>query len=111
MEQKKTVLIVEDEKNIVDIIRFNLQRTGYDTLEAYDGEAGLALAREKGSFFAINFNHRYAEPVVRAKAAIALALLARVGAVPAAEVATTMAELPLTVLGGGQVVGSIRPTV
>ena len=34
MEQKKTVLIVEDEKNIVDIIRFNLQRTGYNTLEA-----------------------------------------------------------------------------
>ena len=47
MEQKKTVLIVEDEKNIVDIIRFNLQRTGYNTLEAYDGEAGLAIAREK----------------------------------------------------------------
>ena len=47
MEQKKTILIVEDEKNIVDIIRFNLQRTGYDTLEAYDGEAGLAVAREK----------------------------------------------------------------
>ena len=47
MESKKTVLIVEDEKNIVDIVRFNLQREGYDTLEAYDGEAGLALAREK----------------------------------------------------------------
>lgn len=47
MEGKKTVLIVEDEKNIVDIIRFNLRREGYDTLEAYDGEAGLALAREK----------------------------------------------------------------
>ena len=47
MEQKKTVLIVEDEKNIVDIIRFNLQREGYETIEAYDGEAGLALAREK----------------------------------------------------------------
>ena len=44
---KKTVLIVEDEKNIVDIVRFNLQREGFDTLEAYDGEAGLALAREK----------------------------------------------------------------
>ena len=38
MEQKKTVLIVEDEKNIVDIIRFNLQRTGYNTLEAYARE-------------------------------------------------------------------------
>ena len=46
MEQKKTVLIVEDEKNIVDILRFNLQRSGYDTLEAYDGEEGLRLATE-----------------------------------------------------------------
>ena len=45
MEQKKRVLIVEDEKNIVDIIRFNLSREGYNVLEAYDGEAGLALAR------------------------------------------------------------------
>ena len=47
MEPKKTVLIVEDEMNIVDIVRFNLQRAGYDTLEAYDGEAGLAAARER----------------------------------------------------------------
>ncbi len=45
MEQKKRILIVEDEKNIVDIIRFNLDREGYEVLEAYDGEAGLALAR------------------------------------------------------------------
>ena len=47
MERKKRVLIVEDEKNIVDIIRFNLTREGFDTLEAYDGEAGLALARSE----------------------------------------------------------------
>ena len=47
MEQKKRILIVEDEKNIVDILRFNLQREGYDTLEAYDGEEGLALARRE----------------------------------------------------------------
>ncbi|MCI8909202.1 MAG: response regulator transcription factor [Oscillibacter sp.] len=45
VEQQKTVLIVEDEKNIVDILRFNLQREGYQTAEAYDGEAGLAQAR------------------------------------------------------------------
>ena len=44
MNTQKTVLIVEDEKNIVDILRFNLQREGYQTLEAYDGESGLALA-------------------------------------------------------------------
>lgn len=47
MEQKKRVLIVEDEKNIVDIIRFNMDREGYDVLEAYDGEIGLALARSE----------------------------------------------------------------
>ena len=45
--KKKTVLIVEDEKNIVDIVRFNLMREGFETLEAYDGETGLQLAREK----------------------------------------------------------------
>ena len=45
MEEKKTVLIVEDEKNIVDILRFNLQRSGYNTLEAFDGADGLAKAR------------------------------------------------------------------
>ena len=28
MEEKKTVLIVEDEKSIVDIIRFNLEKEG-----------------------------------------------------------------------------------
>ncbi len=47
MERKKRVLIVEDEKNIVDIIRFNLDREGYEVLETYDGEAGLALARQE----------------------------------------------------------------
>ena len=44
MDQQKTVLIVEDEKNIVDILRFNLQREGYQTAEAYDGEDGLEKA-------------------------------------------------------------------
>lgn len=45
MDKQKTVLIVEDEKNIVDILRFNLQREGYATLEAYDGAEGLEKAR------------------------------------------------------------------
>ena len=45
MPEEKTVLIVEDEKNIVDILRFNLERKGYRVLEAYDGEEGLRKAR------------------------------------------------------------------
>ena len=47
MEPKKRILIVEDEKNIVDILRFNMNREGYETLEAYDGETGLSLARRE----------------------------------------------------------------
>ena len=38
------VLIIEDEKAIVDIIAFNLKREGYETLEAYDGQEGLGKA-------------------------------------------------------------------
>ena len=45
MEEKKCILIVEDERAIVEILKFNLKREGYDTLEALDGEAGLELAR------------------------------------------------------------------
>ena len=44
MEGKKTVLIVEDEKSIVDILRFNLEKEGYRCVAAYDGEAGLHAA-------------------------------------------------------------------
>ena len=43
----KTILVVEDERNIVDILTFNLQREGYATLEALDGAAGLRLALEQ----------------------------------------------------------------
>ena len=43
----KRILIVEDEKNIADILVFNLRKEGYETMEAYDGEAGLQLALEQ----------------------------------------------------------------
>ena len=43
----KRILIVEDEKNIVDILVYNLTKEGYTTLEAYDGDAGLQLALEQ----------------------------------------------------------------
>ena len=38
----KTVLIVDDEKNIVDILSFNLKKEGLEVITAYDGEAALA---------------------------------------------------------------------
>ena len=39
------VLIVEDEKAIVDLIAFNLKREGYEVQEAYDGQQGLEKAQ------------------------------------------------------------------
>ena len=44
---KKTILVVEDEKAIADILIFNLQREGYKTLEANDGPEGLRQALEE----------------------------------------------------------------
>lgn len=43
----KRVLIVDDEKAIVDILEFNLQRDGYEALKAYDGPEGLRMVREE----------------------------------------------------------------
>lgn len=44
---QRTVLIVDDEKSIVDILKFNLEKSDYKTLCAYDGKEGLKLAQEK----------------------------------------------------------------
>lgn len=43
-EAKKTILIVDDEKPIVEILVYNLQKEGYNTIEANDGEAGIEMA-------------------------------------------------------------------
>ena len=37
----KSVLIVDDEKNIVEILGYNLKNEGFEILTAYDGEAAL----------------------------------------------------------------------
>ncbi len=44
---KRTILVVDDEKPIIDILVYNLKKEGYNTLEATDGETGLNLALEK----------------------------------------------------------------
>ena len=47
IEAKKTILIVDDEKPIVDILVYNLQKEGYNTIEANDGETGIEMAFNK----------------------------------------------------------------
>ena len=41
---KKTILIVDDEKPIVDILMYNLKKEGYNLLEANDGETAVEIA-------------------------------------------------------------------
>jgi len=41
---EKKILVVDDEKPIVDILRFNLQKEGYAVIEAYDGEEAVKKA-------------------------------------------------------------------
>ncbi len=41
---QKTILIVDDEQPIVDILVYNLKKEGYDTLEANDGIAAVDIA-------------------------------------------------------------------
>ena len=41
---EKKILIVDDEKPIVDVLKFNLEKDGYKTIEAYDGEQAIERA-------------------------------------------------------------------
>lgn len=49
MEEKKKILIVEDEKDISEILAYNIMRQGYEVDTAYDGETGLSKALD-GNF-------------------------------------------------------------
>lgn len=41
------ILIIDDEKPIVEILKYNLEKDGYMTYEAYDGEEGIRIAKEQ----------------------------------------------------------------
>ncbi len=41
------ILLVDDEPTIIDVLRFNLAREGYEVLTAADGRSALALARSR----------------------------------------------------------------
>lgn len=44
---KEKILIVDDEQDLVKLIRFNLEKNGYKTIVAYNGEDALFLARRE----------------------------------------------------------------
>ena len=40
----QTILIVEDEKRVADLLKAGLEENGYQTMVAYDGAMGLRRA-------------------------------------------------------------------
>ncbi|HOV78460.1 MAG TPA: response regulator transcription factor [Bacillota bacterium] len=41
------ILVVDDEKNILELVRFNLEREGFEVFTALDGTLAIDLAREE----------------------------------------------------------------
>ena len=44
---KETLLIIEDERDIIEIIQYNCEKEGYTVLSATNGEKGLEIARTR----------------------------------------------------------------
>ncbi len=47
MARRKKILVVDDERDLVELIALNLQRSGYEYLLAHDGNTGLEMARKQ----------------------------------------------------------------
>lgn len=43
---KKTILVVDDEKDLLDLIEYNLKKEGFKVLKAENGEKGIEVAKE-----------------------------------------------------------------
>ncbi len=47
MAQKKRILIVDDERDIVKALTIRLQRAGYEVVTAFDGARGIFMAHKE----------------------------------------------------------------
>ena len=43
---KQTILVVDDETDLLDLIEYNLKKEGFDVLKAENGEEGIAVAKK-----------------------------------------------------------------
>lgn len=43
---KERILVVDDERNIVELIKYNLEKEGYEVICAYDGIEAVNVARQ-----------------------------------------------------------------
>jgi two-component system alkaline phosphatase synthesis response regulator PhoP len=45
--EKKTILVVDDEQDLLDLIEYNLEKAGFDVLKAENGLQGMELIRNE----------------------------------------------------------------
>jgi two-component system phosphate regulon response regulator PhoB len=45
--RKKAVLVIDDEKDLIELVRYNLEKEGFEVQGALNGESGLAVAMQK----------------------------------------------------------------
>ena len=45
--EKQTILAVDDEESIIDLLKFNIEKEGYNFISANNGEDGLKMVMEK----------------------------------------------------------------
>jgi two-component system alkaline phosphatase synthesis response regulator PhoP len=46
VSDKQTILVVDDEQDLLDLIEYNLKKEGFDVIKAEDGKEGIKMARE-----------------------------------------------------------------
>ena len=44
---KEKILVVDDERNIVELLKYNLEKEGYEVINAYDGFEAVSIAKQE----------------------------------------------------------------
>jgi DNA-binding response OmpR family regulator len=46
VKNRGTILVIDDEADLIELVRYNAEREGFDVIAATDGREGLAIARK-----------------------------------------------------------------
>jgi phosphate regulon transcriptional regulator PhoB len=44
--KKATILVIDDEKDLIELVRYNLEKDGFDVIAATDGQSGLEVVKK-----------------------------------------------------------------
>src|SRR5258708_2051 len=44
--KKGTILVIDDEKDLIELVRYNLEKEGFDVIAATDGQSGIEVVKK-----------------------------------------------------------------